>query len=299
MFEDLNFDILNDPEYKEDAVREDIIIPILKRLGYSSSGNNKIRRGIPLTHPFVYIGSTKRKINIIPDYILETEKGINWILDAKAPNENIVQSGNVEQVYSYAINPDVRSTIYALCNGRRFTAFHISEIEPILNFEVESLVDNWELIEQTLSPIHIEKPFLKDFNPDLGIHLLKSGADIDTTFHFVPAWANNVAKVNDDLFTFYSVLDFGDQTYAGSFDFEKIKFEEFINAVPEDKREAVKSSLKNAPFKMFFKTKEESFEIMIEAKLGKEIITNENESYIPLEVVKFETISTIARLKSR
>ena len=34
MFEDLDFSVLDDPSFKEDAVREEIIAPILKRLGY-------------------------------------------------------------------------------------------------------------------------------------------------------------------------------------------------------------------------------------------------------------------------
>lgn len=291
MFDHLDFEILNNPEYKEDAVREDIIMPILKRLGYSSTGEHKIRRGIPLTHPFVHIGSKKRKINIIPDYILETNKGIKWILDAKAPDENIIKSGNVEQAYSYAINPEIRSSIYTLCNGRRFTAFHISKIEPILDLKVENLEDNWKTIEQTLSPLHLAKPSLKDYKPDLGIHLLKSGADFNTTFHFISAWANNIAKVSDDLYTFQSVLDFGEKKYAGSFDFDKSKFGEFIDAIPDDKKVFVIESLQNAPFQIHFKSIEESFEIIIEAILGTEIITNENEQYSPLEVVKFKNMT--------
>lgn len=40
----LNFSVLDDHEYKEDAVREDMISPIIKALGYSSKGTNKIVR---------------------------------------------------------------------------------------------------------------------------------------------------------------------------------------------------------------------------------------------------------------
>lgn len=291
MFDDLDFTILNDPDYKEDAVREDIIMPILKKLGYSSTGEHKIKRGIPLTHPYVHIGSTRRKINIIPDYILETDSGIKWILDAKAPNENIIKSGNVEQAYSYAINPEVRTSIYALCNGRRFTAFHISEVEPLLDIDIETIEDNWKEIEHILSPLHLTKPFLKDFNPDFGIHLLKAGADKNNNLHFVPAWANSIAKISDDLYSFYSVLNLGEESFGGSFDFNRSQYVEFLSAVPENRREEIDTGLKNAPFRIHFPSKEESFEIIIEAKMGDDMYTNENESYIPLEVIKFENIT--------
>lgn len=40
--DNFDFSLLDDPEYGEDSVREDIISPIIKALGYSASGNNKM-----------------------------------------------------------------------------------------------------------------------------------------------------------------------------------------------------------------------------------------------------------------
>ncbi|MDM1503938.1 type I restriction enzyme HsdR N-terminal domain-containing protein [Myroides marinus] len=286
MFENLDFEILNNPEYKEDSVREDIIVPILKRLGYSSSGANKIRRGIKLTHPFVNIGSIKRKINIIPDYILETENNSKWVLDAKAPNENILKSGNVEQAYSYAINPEVRCDIYSLCNGRKFTVFHISEIEPILDIDIIDIDKKWNLIEEVLSPTYLEKPFLKDFDPDFGIHLLKLGVPLDTIFYFIPIFVQNIAKVNDELYTIYSVVNYGED-YGISLDFGKDKLEEFINCVPIVLRDYIRKKLKNAPYHANFNSLDEMFPISVGAKRGARIIKNNNETYIPFEITQF------------
>jgi hypothetical protein len=290
MFDDLNFEILNSSEYKEDAVREDIIMPILKKLGYSSSGKNKIKRAIPLTHPFVNIGSTQRKINIIPDYILETENGFKWILDAKGPNEDIIKSGNVEQAYSYAINPEVRCNIYALCNGRKLTAFNISKIEPILEIDIIDIEENWTKVETILSPLHIEKPFLKDFHPDFGLHLLKMGFDYNIPIHIIPAFVQNITKVNDELYTVYSVVYFG-KDYGASFDFKPEKLSEFIDSVPEEKKEYILNSLKSNPYKADFNSIEETFAIAISAQRGRIAYVNSNETYIPLEVVKFSNIA--------
>jgi len=286
MFEDLDFEILNNPEYKEDSVREDIIIPILKRLGYSSTGVNTIRRGISLTHPFVNIGSTQRRINIVPDYILETENGFQWILDAKSPTENITKSGNVEQAYSYAINPEVRCQIYSLCNGRKLTVFHISGTEPLLDIDVENIAENWDEVEEILSPLHLEKPYLKFFFPDLGIHLLKVGSNLDTPYYFIPTMVQSIQKISDNLYTLFSVAFFG-QEFAVSFDFTSEQFPEFIDAVPEELREKISLRLSTAPFNIMFRTEEELFPIIIEAKRTEKIYNNGNEEYIPLEVVKF------------
>jgi hypothetical protein len=57
MLNSFDISVLEDPEFKEDSVREEIITPILKKLGYYSSKLPKITRSKSLTHPFVFIGS--------------------------------------------------------------------------------------------------------------------------------------------------------------------------------------------------------------------------------------------------
>jgi hypothetical protein len=152
LFQEIDFSILNSPDFKEDSVREEIILPILKELGYSAFGENKIVRSKSLAHPFVKIGSTKRKINITPDYLLLVQNNYKWVLDAKAPNEKIRTSHHVEQVYSYAIHPDIRVKLYALCNGREFIVFKIDESEPLLHFPIPEINRFWSKFVGLLSP---------------------------------------------------------------------------------------------------------------------------------------------------
>jgi len=57
MFSDFDYSILDDPEFKEDSVREELIVPLIKELGYSASGENKVIRSRQLKHPFISIGS--------------------------------------------------------------------------------------------------------------------------------------------------------------------------------------------------------------------------------------------------
>src|SRR5438045_143853 len=115
IFKDFDFKILDDSNYKEDAVREDVVSPLLKELGYKPSGDIRMIRTPALTHPFVYIGTMQRQINIYPDYILQINGTTVFTLDAKAPNEDIIKGKNVEQAYSYAIHKDVRTFYYGLC----------------------------------------------------------------------------------------------------------------------------------------------------------------------------------------
>jgi 16S rRNA G966 N2-methylase RsmD len=142
--------IKNNPNFKEDSVREVIILPLLKALGYTEQN---IVRSQTLQHPYLKIGSKKRPVNLIPDYVLKIGNNCAWVLDAKAPNENIKNSDHVEQVYSYATHPEIRSNYFALCNGLEFSLFKTLETNtPILYFSLEEIDYYWDSLTQYLSP---------------------------------------------------------------------------------------------------------------------------------------------------
>ncbi len=154
--EDFDLTVLDDPEYLEDSVREDIITPILKSLGYKPSGRYKIIRSKSVTHPFVKSGSTEKKIRNVPDYLISIDNKYAVVLDAKAPNEEILTGDNRDQVYFYSIHPEIRTNYYALCNGKEFVLFEIQKNEPILHFHISELEKHWTKIEEFLSPLAFE-----------------------------------------------------------------------------------------------------------------------------------------------
>jgi len=120
MFEDFDFTILEDPEFKEDSVREELVLPLIKALDYNITGDSRVVRSRGLIHPYVALGSKQRKVSIIPDYLFLSENKPYWVLDAKSPTEDVIKSKHVEQAYSYAIHPEVRAELFALCNGKEF-----------------------------------------------------------------------------------------------------------------------------------------------------------------------------------
>ena len=125
-------------EFKEDSVREVIILPLLKYLGY---GMENIVRSLTLQHPFLKIGSNKKySIQLVPDYVLRIENRYAWVLDAKGPRENLLDEDYVGQVYSYAVHPEIRSNYFALCNGIEFSLYRTSgNNEPILFFQLDEI----------------------------------------------------------------------------------------------------------------------------------------------------------------
>jgi len=178
LFGQLDFKtIVSDPDFKEDSVREVIILPILKELGYTQEN---IVRSKTLQHPFLKIGSKKRPINLIPDYALKVENNFAWVLDAKAPNQKIINDDNVEQVYSYATHPEIRSNYFTLCNGLEFSVYRTSDTDkPILFFEIENIERHWEELKLFLSPTSFQVG--KNFTYDTTTATAKPKGDFDYT----------------------------------------------------------------------------------------------------------------------
>jgi 16S rRNA G966 N2-methylase RsmD len=151
LFGNLDFEeIASNKGFKEADVRAVIIDPILKELSFTYEN---ILREKPLKSPFLRTGSKKRQVNLIPDYILKVENGFAWVLDAKAPNQKIINDDNVEQVYSYATHPEIRSTYFALCNGTEFACYRTTDTEkPIIYFRIQEIDNHWHTLQKTLSP---------------------------------------------------------------------------------------------------------------------------------------------------
>jgi 16S rRNA G966 N2-methylase RsmD len=176
IFDNLNFQTLQqNPDFKEDSVREVIILPILKTLGYTETN---IVRSKTLQHPFLKIGSKKRPINLIPDYVLKVENNFAWVLDAKAPNQNIKSGDHIEQVYSYATHPEIRSNYFALCNGVEFSIFKTTATNiPVLFFSLDEIEYHWQKLTQYLSPNSFQSG--KNFSYETTIAITKPKGEFD------------------------------------------------------------------------------------------------------------------------
>ncbi len=286
-FENFDFSLLDDPEFKEDSVREEIIVPILRRLGYAASGPARIVRSKALIHPLVYIGSRPHPVNVVPDYLLIVGDAHKWILDAKSPKESILSGKNPEQAFSYAIHPEVRAFRYALCNGRQLAVFDVQKINPLLVLDVQQFDEKIAAVERLLSPLAFTKPHIFDFKPDLGLYLLKAGARVDSRMHFVGVGIPMVAKVEDGRYTTFMTVGGEGDFYGVSFDFDDDKLHQLLAALDEQNRLKASEGLKRQPYKVFFDIPSE---VCIEATFGQVVHENEDESYCPFEAVTFSRI---------
>lgn len=250
LFKDFDFNVFDSPSYKEDAVREDIVAPILREIGYKPSGDIRMERSKPLVHPFVKIGSKDHKINIIPDYTLYLEDTPLLILDAKSPSEIIYKSRHVEQAFSYAIHPDVRAPYYGLCNGRELIIYSLREWELQLHISVQEVDSKWNQVYEALHPKFFIQPELKNLMPDYGMTLLKAGYKEDLIVFTYDFYWHDIIRVEDRLYTSSSTCLNGDIDCIVSFDYSDKIYESLLTQLPPDIATAIRDSLQRQPYRI-------------------------------------------------
>lgn len=287
MFSDFDFKLLDDTGFKEDSVREELVFPILKWLGYSASGKDRIVRSKALAHPYVYIGSKKHPITIIPDYVLTTSDGETWILDAKAPDQNILKGKNPEQAYSYAIHPEIRAQHYALCNGRQIVVFHVSKIDPVICIDLNGSPTCFDLLEKLLAPKYLKHPELANFKPDYGVHMLKGGWNMAMEHFWYEVGIGEISRLTDDKYTTSINKRFFSNWYCVSLDFGSHQLEQLLSFASERQRTTILTNLGRRPFSSAFD--ENPIVVGLHASFSKLKYSSENgsEDFIPLQVHSF------------
>ena len=126
----------------EAAVREELLAPFLRQLGYMHGTDNNISYETSLVYPRIFLGRKGAKDPYLrgrADYILEVKDYARWILEAKAPHEAINQDA-VEQAYSYANHPEVCAVYFAISNGKRLVVYRTSQppgTSPLLDLAFE------------------------------------------------------------------------------------------------------------------------------------------------------------------
>lgn len=167
IFGKMKFDQMNETD-----VREDIISPLLCRLGYKKGTEFDIIRAQLLKYPRNILGLKKKTDPILrgeADYICDVKNQIRWVIEAKAPHTNIAID-DLEQAYSYAVHQEVRAIYYCLCNGRTINFYETMKgaIDmPLLSVNYESLADDFQKIANIVSPDSLMRDY-PDYQIDIG-----------------------------------------------------------------------------------------------------------------------------------
>lgn len=148
----------------EQDVREDIISPLLHRLGYEQNGEHNIRRAASLKIRVRqnYFGKPKANAYELrgeADYILEAGRKVRWVVEAKSPQVPIDDDA-IDQAYHYARHPEVRGVLFAVCNGRVLQVYrtdYAPDTSLLLSVPYEKFEQDFDQISNLLSPTAISK----------------------------------------------------------------------------------------------------------------------------------------------
>jgi hypothetical protein len=151
--------------FNETDVREEIIAPLLRRLGYRSGTKYNIIREQSLRYPQLSLGRKIPKkdppLRGKADYILEVEDRLRWTIEAKAP-EVPIQDDDIQQAWTYANHPEVRGIYFVLCNGRTWVVYrtaHGPNAPAVLSLEYEGLEADFQLLANVLGPPALVRDF--------------------------------------------------------------------------------------------------------------------------------------------
>jgi hypothetical protein len=283
--EDFDLEELDNPDFKEDSVREEIILPVIKYLGYSASKPYKIIRSKALVHPFVSVGSARKKVTCVPDYLFELNGKYAWVLEAKGPGENILSGAHVEQAYSYAIHSEIRVPIFALCNGKEFVCFHVSKEAPLLHFPIQLLPQYLQELKRLLGPEHVLTYEFK-LAKDLGLHLKRLGFHRFENIVFPDVPISYIAQLDNYLFTTGTGTELpGGDSYVMSLDFDLTALDQLKGKIPEKSFDIL---LHRKPAeRSVVKFTNGSFLVNVDCHIGEELQENADEIFLPFIVNRF------------
>lgn len=282
--QEFDLSVLDDNEFNEDGVREDIIAPLLKSLGYSVGGPNKLVRSRKLIHPYVAIGSKRKNINIIPDYVLEVGGTPAIIVEAKSPKESLDNSKHAEQAYSYAIHPDIRAQYYILCNGKRFVLYHVNKFKPLLDIKMRVLPHYWNDINLKLSPENVMASYTSKLKKDFGLHVKRLGFHVFENQHFVEVRVDAITRIEEDLFTIGTGVVF-DEEYCVSFDFDMNALLTLEGKIPQEAFDELTKPFENRVEDMRFV--DTYYTVSLRCHLSDKLVESRDEIFLPFIVDSF------------
>lgn len=276
---DVSYDAIKSPDFKEDSVREEIITPILKKLGYRVEGDAQIQRSKPLTHPFIYAGTTKHAVKTIPDYTLYLSGKPILVLDAKAPTEDVLARNHIQQAYSYAIHPEVRCQHFALCNGLRIVLFSQESDTPILDIGFNEFESRWNEIEKHFKPQNLKDPILRTYAPDAGVMYERLG--LTAAAHWIGARPGYFSKIDDQEITLSSNVLIAEIQHCISLDIHVSLMPKILACLSETLQRRFMAALSRHPFQV---DSNHLIELDLITVPGEKVV-NEQETFIPFRVL--------------
>lgn len=144
----------------ETDVREELIRPLLRRLGYRQGSDANILTEKTLRYEKAFLG--RKKSNDPPligraDYICEVVSYGRWVVEAKPPSEPLTLD-DAQQAHTYAAHPEIAALFFLVTNGRVFRLYRTSHPDaPDLEWAHDETSATFPILENILGPDAIKK----------------------------------------------------------------------------------------------------------------------------------------------
>lgn len=150
-----NFDTMNETD-----VREIIVRPLLEQLGYKHGTEANIRTEQRLVYARSFLGrknpAKDPPLVGIADYICEVVSFGRWVIEVKAPSEQLTKDV-IEQAHTYAAHPEIAASHFMVTNGREFRLYQTSQLTDPLAFPFAELQQNILRIFNIVGPDAVRK----------------------------------------------------------------------------------------------------------------------------------------------
>lgn len=137
--------------FTEADVREEIINPILKILGYQKGNQYSVDREKSIS----FLGGKRRSL----DYSLKLWEKNFWLVEAKKPrlNKSAFGYADLNQALEYAVHPEINAALIVLCDGVKLEIFdrEKSLVHPIVNVVIHDITKHFDEVRKFLAPLHV------------------------------------------------------------------------------------------------------------------------------------------------
>jgi hypothetical protein len=145
----------------EQDVREEIVRPLLTRLGYSHGADAYVQTEVPLTYSKAFLGrknpTKDPELRGRADYVCGVTAAGRWVVEVKAPGELLTEQV-VQQAHTYAAHPEVAAFYFLITNGREFCIFETGRLkEPLLQWTSAEQDESFLRISNLLGPDGIRR----------------------------------------------------------------------------------------------------------------------------------------------
>lgn len=107
--------------FSEADIREEVITPIIRMLGYEKNTDYEVEREETFETKEMFLNVGRKRIDL--DYLCNVRKNNFWLIEAKNGKNKELTEEELQQAYLYSLHPKVNCRYFAVTNGWFFNLY--------------------------------------------------------------------------------------------------------------------------------------------------------------------------------